>query len=604
MDRSFDAPAKSLASGEMSRRESVRRLGGLLGGSALVYFGIGCEPDASPMAPAPAHPAFKRVRNPPQATRFYLWEASSAQVSPAVDADWESSAAPFERRPMHPFPRGGDNLTTISGFNSTAGQDCCHRQFVGPPMRAGHVFDNSVTYKAYAQGLESNADDNTRSRIGIRIVSRDGSTVRHTIKAIADYSSGSEWNTSLRSNAFLDGSAGTGSYTTVAGDRLIVEFGHSDASGASISVSSRWGSTTSEGDLPENETSTSTTLRPWFECSLALTFEAPTQVTRFVNTASPAGGDGTTNGTGGANRAFASLVTALSTMAATDWLGANQQPRVLCTGATPDSGDALVNTPWNGRLSPDCYLEIIGDQPSALAISTSHYRCVDTEPGGFGVLGGGYVRLSRIAYVMTVGAGSSGYSCVGVIEGGYAMDVRFDSIRVDAASISASRTSDTHAFWTDAAGESNAVTFTNCVTVGWTGSGATHRGFTKAGGTANVRVYNGTAHGCGIGFASDAAGMIVKNCGASNCANSFAGTFDGGSTNNASNNAADTPGTKPRNSVAPTFVSAPGDLHLASDTTAWKNQGANLAADSLFPFSTDGDGATRTGPWDIGADEI
>jgi len=43
MDRSSDAEAKSLASGEMSRRESVRRLGGLLGGGALVYFGVGCR---------------------------------------------------------------------------------------------------------------------------------------------------------------------------------------------------------------------------------------------------------------------------------------------------------------------------------------------------------------------------------------------------------------------------------------------------------------------------------------------------------------------------------------------------------------------------------
>jgi hypothetical protein len=32
------------------------------------------------------------------------------------------------------------------------------------------------------------------------------------------------------------------------------------------------------------------------------------------------------------------------------------------------------NAPWNGRLSPDCYLEINGDQPSALVISTSHHR--------------------------------------------------------------------------------------------------------------------------------------------------------------------------------------------------------------------------------------
>src|SRR5678815_4127940 len=115
---------------------------------------------------------------------------------------------------------------------------------------------------------------------------------RHTIKAIADYSSGTEWSTSLRSKTFLDGDAGTGSYTTVAGDRLVVEFGHRDASGSSISGSSRWGSTATGGDIPENETTTSTTVRPWFECSLTVTFETSqvTQVTRYVNTASTPGG--------------------------------------------------------------------------------------------------------------------------------------------------------------------------------------------------------------------------------------------------------------------------------------------------------------------------
>ena len=607
MNRPFDDVAKSLAAGEMSRRESLRRVGGLLGGSALAYFGIGCAPDADPVAPNLVRPTTATdVAALVGPTRFYLWEASTAPVSPAVDAGWQSSAAPFARRPMNPTPAVGDNLTTISGFSSAAGRNRCHRQFIGPPMTAGNVFDTSVTYKAYAQGLESAGNDNLRSRIGIRIVSRDGSTVRHTIKAIADYSSGTEWSTSLRSKAFLDGDAGTGSYTTVAGDRLVVEFGHRDASGASISGSSRWGSTATGGDIPENETTTSTSVRPWFECSLTVTFEtAPqvTQVTRYVNTASTPGGDGTTNDTVGANRAFASLVTALTTLSATNWAAANQQLRILCSGTAPDTGDAVVTAAWNGRLSPECYLEIIGDQPSALAISTSHYRCVDTEPGGFGVYGGGYVRLSRVGYLITVGAGTGGYSVVGVVDNGAPMDVRFDRVRVDAVSIASGRTSTVHAFWTDAKGPANKVTYTNCAAVGWAGTGAEHHGFTKyPGTTGSVRLYNCTAHGCAAGF-SGGSGMVAKNCGAAGCADGFSGTFDVGSTNNASNVASDAPGTNPQNGVTPTFVSAPADLHLASGDTAWKDRGANLSADALFPFATDGDGATRTSPWDIGVDE-
>ena len=253
-------------------------------------------------------------------------------MSPAVDAGWESSAAPFARRPMNTSPAAGDTLRTISGFGSTAGQDRCHRQFVGPTMAAGNVFDTSVTYKAYAQALESSPGDNLRSRTGIRIVSRDGSTVRHTIKAIADYSSGTEWSTSLRSKAFLDGDAGAGSYTTVAGDRLVVEFGHRDAAGATISGSS-------VGAPRQPEAISRRTRLDLDDRPSVVRVLAQRHVRDDVHHTHPGhavrqyGVDtwrrGTTNDTVGANRAFASLVTALTTLAATNWAAANQQLRSL-----------------------------------------------------------------------------------------------------------------------------------------------------------------------------------------------------------------------------------------------------------------------------------
>ena len=205
------------------------------------------------------------------ATRFYGRENGTAPGTPNVDGGWESSASPFARSPMFTTTDGGDTLGTVSGFGSTAGQDRCHRQWISRPMNSGFTFDTSVTYKAYMQCLESAANDNIRSRLCVRILSEDLSTVRHTVLAIADYSTATEWNTALRNKAFANGDAGTGSYTTVAGDRLVVEWGHNDAAGSTISGSSRWGSAGS-ADLGENETSTATTERPWFETSLNLTF--------------------------------------------------------------------------------------------------------------------------------------------------------------------------------------------------------------------------------------------------------------------------------------------------------------------------------------------
>lgn len=620
MDRSFDALAKSLASGEMSRRESVRRLGGLLGGGALVYFGVGCAPDVDPVAPAPAHPRFAgdlaALQGP---TRFYLWEASAAPVSPAVDADWESSAAPFARRPMQPFPGVGDNVRTISGFSSTAGQDRCHRQFIGPPMAAGQVFDTSVTYKAYAQALEGNNKDNIRSRIGIRIVSRDGSTVRHTIKAIADHSSGTEWSRSLRSKAFLDGDAGTGSYTTVAGDRLVVEFGHSDASGTSISGSSRWGSTATGGDIPENETTTSTTVRPWFECSLTITFETstpttPTVANYYVDCASAPGGDGTTSGTAGANRAFHSLQEALDALDGTNWVTTNQLPVINCGGSTADTGFAIPKSAWVGLTDPTHYLSIVTNQPSALATSTAHYRQFGAYGIGFDNINGAlrHFRITGLhTIVTTVGAGSFGWAIHSTDSPSPDpgdCDMRFDRCRIEVQSINASHSGNGAGFWFDLSGTGNRATFTNCVAVGAIAAGTgTHSGFVAtSGASSDIAFYNCDAYGWDVGFNSENNATtlpIAKNDGATNCTNGWNGNWRSGSDRNASSLASDAPGTNPRNSVTPSFVSAPSDLHLSSSDTAWKDQGGDLSADSRFSLTIDGDGETRTGTWDIGADE-
>lgn len=59
-------------------------------------------------------------------------------------------------------------------------------------------------------------------------------------------------------------------------------------------------------------------------------------------------------------------------------------------------------------------------------------------------------------------------------------------------------------------------------------------------------------------------------------------------------------------SLSCSFVSttvASEDFHLQSGDTNCKNQGTDLSGDAQYSFSTDIDGQTRTGTWDIGADE-
>jgi hypothetical protein len=52
------------------------------------------------------------------------------------------------------------------------------------------------------------------------------------------------------------------------------------------------------------------------------------------------------------------------------------------------------------------------------------------------------------------------------------------------------------------------------------------------------------------------------------------------------------------------FVDEDGDdFHLNASDTVAKNKGTDLSGDSYLPFSDDIDGQTRSGTWDIGADE-
>lgn len=83
------------------------------------------------------------------------------------------------------------------------------------------------------------------------------------------------------------------------------------------------------------------------------------------------------------------------------------------------------------------------------------------------------------------------------------------------------------------------------------------------------------------------------------------GAYHTDSDYNASDLAADAPGANAKNSVSPTFVNeGTRDIHLDSSDTAWKDSGTDLSADAGYAFATDFDAASRSGSWDIGADEV
>jgi len=121
--------------------------------------------------------------------------------------------------------------------------------------------------------------------------------------------------------------------------------------------------------------------------------------------------------------------------------------------------------------------------------------------------------------------------------------------------------------------------------------------------TSNVKNYNCTAYG---GESNYADGQLYVNClGAGFTGGGGHGDFlnvlGSGHSNNASSDAS-APGTSSRTSQTFTFVNAASnDFHLQNTDSGAKGFGATDPSGGLF--SDDIDGVTRTGSWDIGADQ-
>lgn len=209
------------------------------------------------------------------ATRLYLSSTGTvAGVTPGFEA-W-SRTTEGARRAMSPTKDGSaaTSATIWANTSPTANQTALCRQFISPPMIAGIAFDTGDTFKCQIRCKESATNDNiNRTPICVKVVSEDGNTVRQVLKALGAYGPNTtEWNTSLRNKTLADGDALTASYTTVAGDRLVIEVGGQvDATGGtSVTGTMSFGSD-SATDLGENETDTAAN-NPWFEISRTLTF--------------------------------------------------------------------------------------------------------------------------------------------------------------------------------------------------------------------------------------------------------------------------------------------------------------------------------------------
>lgn len=191
------------------------------------------------------------------ATRFWFPLTTAAEVSPAFDAAWTFTSDPDTVRRKLAIAKGVSAITAGGQIGAwTPGQIALSRQYVSAPLEEGIVFSSGVTTVAMQLmcrevGTGSNID---RSYLGVRIVSEDGVTVQTTLLVVANYFANVEFGNlaSQRNATFADGDTVSASYTTVAGDRLVVEIGFTDTIGTTPAGNSKYGENAT--DLPVDET--------------------------------------------------------------------------------------------------------------------------------------------------------------------------------------------------------------------------------------------------------------------------------------------------------------------------------------------------------------
>ena len=166
-------------------------------------------------------------------------------------------------------------MATVSFLDSNNDdRDILFRQFIcQTPLAAGQTINGSQAIKFQIRAQEGSPFNNMFTAIGIRIIDADGITVNKTILAVTR--DGTEISDFSLVNCRFTANSAAGDYTTVSGDRLVIEIG---TGGSPLPLGHdsdlRIGDA-SASDLPEDDSSTSD-YNPWVEFTNILSFGGTT----------------------------------------------------------------------------------------------------------------------------------------------------------------------------------------------------------------------------------------------------------------------------------------------------------------------------------------
>ena len=208
------------------------------------------------------------------ATRFYLSRTAFSTVNPGTVFTWGSSV----KSVLGMYTSATSPVDTQYLVNTYTGYGAgtvLFRQWVSPEMSSGIVFDTNTSYTVTIGASESSTAANAFMLFGVAIYSSDGTTQRAKFTALekdgteyALHSTDGSGNSILVGRQNVKSSASGISYTTVAGDRLVLEVGWDQDASGSYSIRKRTGYIT-DSDLVDGSSSSN---RPWFETSNTITF--------------------------------------------------------------------------------------------------------------------------------------------------------------------------------------------------------------------------------------------------------------------------------------------------------------------------------------------
>ena len=202
------------------------------------------------------------------ATRLYLPASGTVPLATlAFDANWELTTS-ATRYPCFTTKQNTALADVARTWGATSTQQWVFFQFQSQTMKAGYSW-TSDTVSMVIRGLQAANQTDSHLAYSVRVVSATGTTVRGTVGLFHTIST--EFITSARTRIHSARGDGSGTFTSYAGDRIIIEIGvHGDTPTASA-VTLRIGDPSATADFALTADLT-TDLCPWVELSRTVTF--------------------------------------------------------------------------------------------------------------------------------------------------------------------------------------------------------------------------------------------------------------------------------------------------------------------------------------------